>query len=381
MNKKLGYYSCNGIEFESKIRAAVYGEATKQPIKWHFNEDHFSKFPWHIEPEWSLTKLYDLRSRQIREEYDYVVICYSGGSDSNNIVESFIRQGLHIDEIVSNWPLDMSEKFLSTNPNEKSSWNVFGEFKLHTAGRLDYIKNKCPRTKIRMFDTSDLLIKSFLNAEGNHWVLDKKEVLNPAGSTYFNYTHFNDIRKQFDKDKKIAMVVGVDKPRCQIIDNNFYLYFVDKVANMVNIDDHLTEYPNATPLYYYWDTDSSLILAKQAHTILKWLKSNPGYQRYWETRNFKHIREIHEPMLKPILYADTWNTNWYQTIKPSKDWYCELDSWFLRGYSNTKEYQIWKAGIDYIAKKIPSFVFKDEYGRAAGTTMIASQNYFVGSMF
>ena len=105
MNKKLGYYSCNGIEFESKIRAAVYAEAIKQPIKWHFNESHFSQFPWHIEPEQSLTELYNLRSRQIREEYDYVVICYSGGADSNNIVESFIRQGLHIDEIVSNWPL------------------------------------------------------------------------------------------------------------------------------------------------------------------------------------------------------------------------------------------------------------------------------------
>ena len=380
MNKKLGYYSCNGIEFESKIRAAIYSEAVKKSVVWHFNEDYFTKFPWHIEPEQSLSQLYDLRSKQIREEYDYVVICYSGGSDSNNIVESFIRQGLHIDEIVSNWPLDMSEKFLSTDPNEKSSWNIMGEFRLHTADRLNYIKAKCPNTKIRMFDTSDLLVKSFLQAEDKDWVLDKKEVLNPAGSTHFNYTHFTDIRRQFDKDKKIAMVVGVDKPRCQIIDNNFYIYFVDKVANIVNVSDHLKEYPNATPVYYYWDTDSAILLAKQAHTILNWLVANPQYQKFWRTRDFKVIREVHEPLLKSVLYSDTWNMNWYQATKPSKDWYSELDIWFQQGYKDTKEYQIWKAGIDYISKKIPSNIFLDEQGNPAGTVMIPSQNYLVGTL-
>ncbi len=380
MLKKLGYYTCNGIEFESKIRAAVYAEAVKQNVQWHFNEEYFEKFPWHIEPEHTLSQLYDIRSRQIREEYDYVVICYSGGADSNNIVESFIRQGLHIDEIVTNWPLDMSEKFLSDNPNEKSSWNIMGEFRLHTADRLKYITNKCPNTKIRMFDTSELLVKSFLQAEDKHWVLDKKEILNPAGSTHFNYTHFNDIRKQFDKDKKIAMIIGVDKPRCQIIGDSLYLYFADKVANIINIGDHLKEYPNAVPVYYYWDPDSSLVLAKQAHTILNWLKANPQYQQFWRTRDFKVIREIHEPMLKSLLYADTWNMNWYQATKPSKDWYSELDIWFQKGYRGTREHQVWQAGIDYIASKIPSFVFKDEQGKPAGTLLIASQNYFVGKL-
>lgn len=381
MEKKLGYYTCNGIEFESKIRAMIYGEAIKQPVTWHFNEETFSKFPWQIEPDLSLRDLYDARSRQIREEYDYVVITYSGGSDSHNIVESFLRQGLHIDEIVSNWPLDMSERYLTQDASIKESWNVLGEYNLHTRHRLNEIVYKSPQTKIRMYDTSELLVNSFLQAEDKYWVLDKKEVLNPAGSTHFNYTHFADIRKQFDKGKKIAMIIGIDKPRTQIIDGNLYLYFADKVANIINLSDHLKEYPNATPLYYYWDPDSVLILAKQAHTILKFLKQNPQYQHYWSTRDFKIIREVHEPMLKAMLYKDSWDMNWYQAVKASKDWFSELDDWFHRGYSDTKTYQIWLEGIKYVAGKIGNqHMFKDEQGNPAGTMILTSPNYFIGSL-
>ena len=71
-------------------------------MDWIFHDDAFSKYPWHIEPEASLDQLYDARARQLREKYDYVVLSYSGGSDTHNILESFIRQGLHIDEIVTN---------------------------------------------------------------------------------------------------------------------------------------------------------------------------------------------------------------------------------------------------------------------------------------
>ena len=380
MNKKLGYYTCNGVEFSSKIRAAIYSEATNHPLKWHFNEEVFSKFPWHIEPEVSLSKLYDMRAKQIREEFDYIIVCYSGGSDSNNMVESFIRQGLHIDEIVSNYPIEASEKFLSTNPNDNTSSNTINEFKFHTADRLNYIKNKCPNTKIKMLDTSNLVIKNLINTEDKYWVLNRKEVLNPGGTNQFNYTHFNDIRKQFDKDKKIAMLVGIDKPRCQIIDNNFYLYFSDKVANIVNVDDYLTEYPNSTPVYFYWDPENILALAKQAHTLLAWLKANPQYQKYWKTRDFKTTREIHEPLLKSVLYSDTWDPNWYQAVKAANDWFCEIDYWFYKGYQGTKEFNVWKSGIDYLSKKIPNFVRKDSAGNPTGTMVIHSQNYFIGTL-
>lgn len=376
MIKKLGYYSCNGIEFESKIHAAIYAQKNKQSIKWHFNEEYFKKFPWHIEPELSLRELYNLRAKQIREEYDYVVLCYSGGSDSHNILESFIRQDLHIDEIISNWPLNITESILGNNINH----NVSAEFKLNAADKLNYIKNKCPNTKIRMLDTSDKILDNYYLFNDESWVLNRKERVNPISSIQFNYGQFKEIREQFDKDKKIAMVVGVDKPKLRIIDNKMYIYFVDKVANMIPVTDYLKEYPNAFPIFFYWDPDSSLILSKQAHTVIRWLKDNPSYQYFWQTTNFKVIRILQEKLLISILYNDTWNNNWFQTQKSTKDWYSENDNWFFLHYKNTKRYQIWKSGIDFLIENIPDFLSRDKNGDFSGMLGNVSQYYFVGNL-
>ena len=70
-NPQLGYYSCNNLFFNSKIEACIYGTAHKQPVKWHFNDDIFDNYPWHIEPAETLDELYDRRAREIREKYDY----------------------------------------------------------------------------------------------------------------------------------------------------------------------------------------------------------------------------------------------------------------------------------------------------------------------
>lgn len=380
MNDKLGYYTCNGIKFTSKIRGAIYAQATGKQLEWHFNEEEFNNFPWHIEPEFTLDQLYDLRAKTLREEYDYLILCYSGGSDSNQIVESFIRQNIFLDEIVSNFPLSASEKFLSTDRSQTDSWNLFGEFKLNTAEKLDYIKNNCPGTKISVFDTSDLLMSSFITSEDTDWVLTKKETLNPSGSTQFNYTHFKEIRTKFDLGKKIGIIVGVDKPRLVIKDKKLYLYFVDKAANIIPIEENFTDYPNAKPVLFYWDPDSSVLLAKQAHVMLNWLNKNPQLQKYWETTDWKFGREINEKLMKTILYPTTWDNRSFQVVKPAGDWFCELDAWFINGYKGHRAHNIWKDGLDYISKKIPSYLRLDALGNPDGTLAIHSPRYYIGDI-
>ena len=379
MNKKLGYYVCNGIEFESKIRAMIYAQATNMPLTWVFNDSVFSNHTWHAEPELTLDHLYDCRARQIREEYDYVILSYSGGSDSNNVLESFLRQGLHIDEIVTNWALDAAEKFIVLDPNERSTWNHNAEFKLHTASRLEYIRNQSPRTKITMLDTSKMLVETFLRADDASWVKNKKEVLNATGSTQYNYVYFSEIRKQFDKDKRIALINGTDKPKLKVINNKLYLYFVDKAVNMVSIQDHIAEYPNAEPVFFYWAPECCEMLAKQGHTVLKHIQANLHLKSVWESTDVKIIRRVQEELLKTIVYS-TWNPNWFQVYKSIEDWDSELDYWFTRGWQGTKEYEIWSSGIDYVAKKIPKFLNYQSDGSVRGTNVCVSANYFIGDI-
>lgn len=98
INPKLGFYTCNGQTFDSKIQAYLYGAQVKQRVEWDFNNELFRKHDWTVEPEETLDQLYNARARQLREQYDYIILSYSGGADSHNILMSFIRQGLHIED-------------------------------------------------------------------------------------------------------------------------------------------------------------------------------------------------------------------------------------------------------------------------------------------
>jgi len=55
-----------------------------------------------VEPTETFNELLKQRCEQIRETYDYVILYYSGGSDSDTMLRSFINNNIHVDEIVIN---------------------------------------------------------------------------------------------------------------------------------------------------------------------------------------------------------------------------------------------------------------------------------------
>lgn len=358
INEKLGFYTVEEKIFDSKIKACIFANQTGKEVQWHFNNDQFSKHNWLQEPEESLDNLYDQRCRFLREKYDYIIISYSGGADSHNIVESFLRQGLRIDEIVVNTMEKLSHDTISLDVNNKDPKNAAAEHYLQTIPRLKEIASRDPKVKISILDLSDYLLSSWLNSNDASWILDKREGLNPLNVTRFNYLHFSEVRKNFDRDKKIALILGIEKPRTLIYSNNkFYIRFIDRPSNIVTIENHIKDYTNATVEYFYWSPDSLSILSKQAHVIKKWLEFNPQYQNLWYYENFtsENFRLIHERLLRNILYT-TWDKNWYQTDKATKDWYSEFDHWFIEGFKGTLQHDIWKEGIDYVSKNVGKYI-------------------------
>lgn len=378
-NIKLGYYTCNGIHFDTKIKAMIYGNSQRLPVQWHFNDVEFGSYNWDTEPPFTLDQLYDQRARSIREQYDYVILSYSGGSDSNNILESFIRQGLHIDEIVTNWALDITEKYLDHSGNNRESWNNNAEFKLNTVHRLQYIKDKCPRTKITVNDTSKALVAGLITTDDPSWIETRNDSLNITGISNYNVSYFTEMRKTFDRHKKIAFVIGIDKPKLRIIDDKLYLFFIDKVTNLIPVDQHLHDYPNTTPLFFYWDPDSSAIIAKQAHTVLRYINANPQLKTIFERTDLQTRRRTQEELLKFILYPDTWSNQYWQINKVMNDWDCELDYWFTRGWRDTAEYKIWFNGLKTLAPKISNYIITKN-GLAEGTLPLLSKLYYIGDV-
>ena len=87
---KFGYYKVGDFKTYSKIEAIEISNKLKTPSQWYFNENVYSKINWLEEPSVDLWELYKQRARQIRENYDYVVLWYSGGSDSHNMLNAWI---------------------------------------------------------------------------------------------------------------------------------------------------------------------------------------------------------------------------------------------------------------------------------------------------
>jgi hypothetical protein len=367
MNEEMGYYICNGIKFNSKIKACVYGSQNKKLVDWVFNDHIFNTYPWEIEPESTLDQLYDRRARQIREKYDYVLLAFSGGSDSNNILESFIRQGLHIDEVVHNVMGDHNN-FIRLDKSLQSSWNEASEYHFQTLPRLDYIKKVSPNTRISVIDLSGFVFQ-FLNDAGDEsWLDHTRERLNVTGVLRHNFLHFKEIRKRFDKDKKIALILGVEKPRTYIKDGIFNLLFTDKALNIATVEEFIQDYSNSTVEYFYSHPDCAELICKQAHVIKKWLELNPQWIPQWTPNSlddlFKKHRLIHERLYRTMIYT-TWDNNWWQADKSTLDWYSEIDDWFTKGHQNSKEFAIWKAGIEYIKKNASDYIIQkngQDYG-------------------
>jgi len=379
-NKHLGYYLCDGIEFSSKIDALFHSTRSNKPVEWYFNRLEFDNYNWQVEPTESLDQLYDRRSRQLREKYDYVVLSFSGGADTNNILESFIRQGLHIDEIVTNHMTELTKSYTLIDSDFKDSWNFAAEHQLQAVPRLQYITDKLPRTKITVLDVSNSVVDAMKDFSEEDWVLHRNDHISPGQLFRYNYFHFGEIKKKFDQGKSACIIVGVDKPKTQIDNNgNFFIYFNDTTANITTINDFNKEYSNVTTELFYWSPDSVDMVCKQAHVIKRWLElDRPDRQGYWRNTGTQMRRLYHERWLRSLLYS-TWDNSWYQADKSIQWWNTEFDGWFKRLQQFEKERENWRNGLFFLRKNIPKYVNMTTWG-IPDSLLDFKQKYIIGKM-
>jgi hypothetical protein len=368
INTELGYYICDEKIFTSKIEACIHGTKTQKPVQWIFNDAVFSRFDWSAEPDETLDELYDRRAREIRERYDYVIVSYSGGADSHNLLTSFFRQDLLVDEIIVNI-FEKANRLYVPNGAVKDSWNYGAEYSLQIYPRLEEIRNRCPNTKITVVDMSDTVFDTLNTAGDESWIMDKRETLNVSGLTRYNYVWFKEVKKNFDKNKKIVLVLGEGKPMTYISNGKMFITFIDNIANVITAQEHLNDHPNAKAELFYWHPSSTKMMAKQAHTTKKYLLANPAMRQIWTPKTklefAENSRKYYHSILRNIIYT-TWNESWYQSDKGKSGWYDDIDEWFHRLYKDTREYAIWQAGIKYVETHARDYVNRDKHGVATG---------------
>ena len=100
-NSKLGAYhvSTYSLPIYNKLQALELAQKTGGNIRWNFNDSAYGQINWQQEPAVNIDILYLMRARQLRDQYDHLVLNFSGGSDSTNILYAFLKNNIHIDEI------------------------------------------------------------------------------------------------------------------------------------------------------------------------------------------------------------------------------------------------------------------------------------------
>jgi hypothetical protein len=251
------YYSKDNVTFTNRIQALNYNYETGKNIYLYYYDHIYDKLNWKIEPIESLDFHYRQQAQRIRDEYDYVILCYSGGYDSTHILETFYYNNIKLDKIVITGPFSQDSHFGSDeNHNREIYLNAFPHInELSLSNIVQLIDYSTMYGNIKQFSVYEL---------GENWVEEIGCKFSPHHFFWRDLDKFVVPNKY--KDKKVAIVWGTDKT-----------YFPEnmKIKGFKFRDGPLTSYSrfhqpknnNIENINFYWDPNYPLIILKQLHTI------------------------------------------------------------------------------------------------------------------
>ena len=114
-------YRSGDQTFSNKILAFEHHfKYHTEKVMFEFAHASFDTCNFTVEPQESFDELCKQRALQIRDSTPYLAIAYSGGSDSNHIVDCFVRNNIKIDEIIM-----LRDKILTaTNLPHPQNWEI-----------------------------------------------------------------------------------------------------------------------------------------------------------------------------------------------------------------------------------------------------------------
>jgi len=375
-NPKLGFYTVGNQRYYSKVQALIEATRTNEFPHWNFNNEVFGTQNWSHEPDVDLRSLYRIRAQQLRDQYDYIRLECSGGSDSTQALFNFLLNDIHLDEIVFRYP-KAGEGRIPITPTAFQAENHLSEYEYATRPLLNWLRTHHPEVKITVHDYSADMLRDEDRDES--WVYSAKDFLQPAHVTKFPNYQTIDQRTLADSGKKICVLYGIDKPKLCIRDGSWYAYFIDFQANYAN--PNMGEYTNITNEYFFWTPDLPEILVKQAHIVRNWFNQPANQHLQFLARWPNHSnaqRTAYEQMIKPLVYPD-YDHMTFQVNKPGTNFYSEMDFWFYDQFQEHKLYQSWRAGIDFVERSVDQKYFNMENGRAVGFVGFLTPFYCIGS--
>ena len=250
-----GYYTYKNIATINKYEIMINAD-TLEDVRYHFHDDFFSSFDWTKEPKESIEYYYAERAKQIRDDYDYVILMYSGGSDSHNILETFVNNNIFLDEICS-------------SISYKGSGLIIGDALNHEILGVNGAKEKAERIKhkntiYRLYDITDYTLNRWKNTNDcSLWGNNSR----PRGGRILDLG-VDKWKQLHESGKKICFIWGNQKPIIKIYEDNYYFTFTDTLNTYHPFRESLIRDNAVDEQFYHWpNIQSANIIIKQCHMI------------------------------------------------------------------------------------------------------------------
>lgn len=384
-----GYYVVNNKIYTDKIKAILDAQQTSADIAWNFFRDTFDKVQWTVEPTLSLQELYRIRAQQIRDKYDYVIVRVSGGADSTNIIWSFLNNGIHVDEVITDAPLSGLNNF-DWNDKDTSASNTISEIKFVTFPLLEQIKKKSPNTIITVND----IFEDAMRITADEWADNWSEFISPVERGVLNkYARLRDMAEQ---GKRIGIVWGVDKPQLRYNpDRTITVSLVDRVVNIGSKDPFDKPYPTVDRVLFYYTPELPELMVKQCHVVCNHIHKKENIWISNILRELSQPRELpkgvhplgiptspifikgaYQKAIAPVIYPDTWLENIFQCEKSDGTFMPAHNDWFFSLHKNTSMYEMMKSEFQSFYKQINhKYLDKSKNG-----FLMFSQKYVIGKV-
>jgi hypothetical protein len=339
---KFGFYRV-GDQFcsYSHFEALEEKQRSNKEISWDFNDSFFSSIDWTQEPTETLEELYIERARQLRDQYDYLVLFFSGGADSHNILNAFVNGGVHLDEIVSHH----SHRISGVDKN--SSVDLMGEISLAAVPEANRLLETSPRTKHRVIDVSDFIESTMIEIATTEMKYDVLYLNNhyhgPHRFGVKTIPKLPEYRKLYDQGRKVCFIHGIDKPEIYFEDRKWSFRFISHVDSSWDVQRQMENHNFGDDAFFYWDPSAWKIPVKQSHEIRKFFTSNTGllkqimHQKSIESYSFcapqpsslvLFGKQIPIGLIKKIIYphwrndiVDFGKSPWSTLVGKKNDWY------------------------------------------------------------
>ena len=352
---KQGFYQVGNKLFDKKLNAFVEASQSKLPVVWNFNHSVFKKQSQQPRLGLPLVDLYRQRAQQLRDSYDYLILAYSGGADSDNILKTFQKNKIHLDEVWCDWPSSLIEKSGYVINSSTAPENMPVEWFMVIKPELDLLATTNPEIKIHISD--GFAGQSLEDAEDTMTVISVPTVYTSI-KRYRYITKY--VQQLHDQGHRVAIITGMEKviPACN--GNQYGFKFLD-TADYFKTHAQRSEYRNVE--YFYWTPDFPMIVTEQAHQVWDVLKQDPvGTQNILKLKgtDWRKRKKWFDRTIKKVCYP-WWDFNKIQVDKTGIFANYQFDR-LTQMFKQEKFYQSWAScTMNTVRTLDPTIAYNDGF--------------------